>query len=161
MVDNIVIRKCDTKDEAAFVELNLKFMQEVMAENPYWTSLKMPTEEEMKGVFREALSMPEIISIFVSEVDGKVIGYANTWTVYSIFSRGKAITIDDLYIASEYRRSGIGQKIMEYLINFAKQNGYKRVQLHAETYNEKAHNFYKRLGLEGEEMIFFMKRIDS
>ncbi|SNS72416.1 hypothetical protein SAMN05446037_101882 [Anaerovirgula multivorans] len=84
MLDNLLIRECNAKDESAFIKLNLTFMQEVMAENPYWTSLKMPTEEEMRNVFKEALSMPEHIQIFVGEIDGEVIGYANTLMVYSI-----------------------------------------------------------------------------
>ncbi len=160
MLNNLIIRKCEAKDESAFIKLNLNFMHEVMAENPHWTSLKIPTEEEMKDVFREALSMPDNILIFVGEVDGKVIGYANTWTVYSIWSGGKSLTIDDLYIALPYRRNNMGQKMMEYLIDFAKQNGYKRVQLHAELDNEIAHSLYRKLGMNEEEMMFFMKQIN-
>jgi ribosomal protein S18 acetylase RimI-like enzyme len=159
MLGNIIIRKCETKDESAFVKLNLDFMQEILSTNPYWTSLKIPTEEEMKNILREALSMPEHILIFVCEVDGEVIGYANTCTTYSIWSRGKALTIDDLYITSSYRRSGIGEQLMEYLMGFAKHNGYKRVQLHAELNNEKAHNLYRKLGFSEEEIMFFMKRV--
>lgn len=157
---NIIIRECNAKDESAFVKLNLAFMQEVMAENPYWTALKMPTEEEMTIAFREALSMPDNILIFVAEVNGEVIGYANTWTVFSIWSGGKALTIDDLYVASPYRRSGIGEKIMEYLILYAEQKGYRRVQLHAELGNERAHNLYRKLGFSEEEMLFFLRRIE-
>ncbi|MCB2311906.1 GNAT family N-acetyltransferase [Clostridium tagluense] len=160
MIGTPIIRKCDAEDESSFVKLNLHFMQEVMAENPYWTSLKIPTEKEMKSMFREALIMPEHILIFVVEVDGEVIGYANTWTAYSIWSRGKALTIDDLYIFSHYRRSGIGEELMKYLIEFAKQNGYKRVQLHAELNNERAHSLYRKLGFSEEEIIFFMKQVE-
>ncbi|KUO69324.1 MAG: hypothetical protein APF77_16155 [Clostridia bacterium BRH_c25] len=160
MIDNLIIRECDAKDKTAFVKLNLDFMQEVMAENPYWTSLKIPSEEEMGSVFKEALSMPEHILIFVAEVDGKVVGYVNTWTVYSIWSGGKALTIDDLYIAAPYRRCGIGEKMMEYLIGYAEQNAYRRVQLHAEIDNGGAHNLYRKLGFTEEEILFFMKRIN-
>lgn len=160
MVDNLIIRKCDAEDKSAFIKLNLDFMKETMDENPYWTSLKIPTEEEMENVFKAALSMPEHIMIFVSEVDGEVAGYANTWTAYSIWSRGKVLTVDDLYIAAPYRRNGIGEKIMEYLIEFAKQNGYRRVQLHAELTNERAHSLYRKLGFVEEEIMFFMKQIE-
>jgi GNAT superfamily N-acetyltransferase len=160
MLENLIIRECNANDESAFVKLNMGFMQEVMAENPYWTSLKMPTEEEMKNIFREALSMPNHILIFVGEIDGQLIGYANTWTVYSIWSMGKALTIDDLYIALPYRKKGIGGKIMEYLMSFAKENGYKRVQLHAELNNHWAHRLYRKLGFSEEEIMFFMKKVE-
>lgn len=159
MLNKINIRKCELKDESEFIRLNLKFMEETLSANPYWTTLKMPTEEEMKNTFREALTMPENISIFVVEVDGKVIGYANVWTVYSIWSRGKTLTIDDLYIEEAFRRSGIGESVVKYIFQFAEENGYKRVQLHAELDNEKAHKLYEKLGFTGEEMKFFMKKI--
>lgn len=160
MSGDITVRKCDSKDESAFVKLNLDFMREAMAENPYWTSLKAPTEQEFNDIFKEALSMPEHILIFVAEIDGKVVGYANTWTAYSIWSRGKALTIDDLYIALPYRRRGIGEKMVECLIEFAEKNGYRRVQLHAELNNDKAHSLYRKLGFDGEGMMFFMKTIE-
>lgn len=159
-MNNIIIRQCCASDEAGFVKLNLQFMREVMEENPYWTTLKMLSEEEMKAVFHEALTKPQQIIIFVAELDNEIVGYANTWTVYSIFSGGKALTIDDLYIHTSYRRSGIGEKIMEYLNDFAVKNSYKRIQLHAELENKRAHNLYKKLGFNQEGMLFFMKKLD-
>lgn len=160
MFKNLVIRRCEPEDESAYIQLNMDFMQEVMSSNPYWASLRMPTEEEMKSVFKEAMNTPDEILIFVCEADGEVVGYTNTWTVYSIWSRGKSLIVDDLYIALDYRRSGIGKKMMEYLIEFAKNNGYRRVQLHAELDNEKAHGLYRKLGFSEEGILFFMKKLD-
>jgi len=159
MADNLVIRKCEAKDKSVFIKLNLDFMKEAMEENPYWTSLKIPAEEEMENVFGAALNMPEHIMIFVGEVDGEVVGYANTWTVYSIWSRGRVLTIDDLYVAAPYRRKGIGEKLTEHLLEYAERNGYRRVQLHAELTNERAHGLYRKLGFAEEELMFFMKQI--
>lgn len=159
MSGNLIIRECNAKDESAFVKLNLAFMQDIMSNNSYWSALKIPTEQEMAITFKEALSMPESIMIFVAEVEGEVIGYANTWTVYSIWSRGKTLSIDDLYIAAPYRRSGIGEKMMKYLIGFAERNGYKRVELHAELSNERAHGLYRKMGFSEEEMLFFMRKV--
>ena len=161
MAVNLIIRKCEAEDKLAFIKLNLDFMKETMEENPYWKSLKIPTEEEMECVFGAALNMPERITIFVCEVDGEVVGYANTWTVYSIWSRGRVLTIDDLYIAALYRRNGFGEKLMAYLLEYAEQKGYRRVQLHAELTNERAHGLYRKLGFAEEELMFFMKQIES
>jgi len=49
---------------------------------------------------------------------------------------------------------------MEYLIGYAEQNAYRRVQLHAEIDNGGAHNLYRKLGFTEEEILFFMKRIN-
>ncbi|QXM06533.1 GNAT family N-acetyltransferase [Crassaminicella indica] len=159
MFDQLMIRLCQSKDEEVYVKLNLDFMKAVKEEHPYWDSLKMPSEEEMRRTFREAIASPEHIMIIVAEIDKEVVGFANTWTVYSIWSRGKALTVDDLYVLPSYRRNGIGKKIMNYIIEYAENNDYKRVQLHAEIDNEKAHNLYRGLGFSQEEMLFFMKKL--
>jgi len=153
------IRKADFSDEGSFVALNIAFMQEVQAENPYWTSLSLPTHEAMGQRFRDALARPDQIQIFVAEFEGRVVGYANTWTVFSMWSGGKALTIDDLYINSSYRRSGFGDKMVEYLVQFAEKLDYTRVQLHAEVENTRAHNLYEKFGFSRENILFFMKPI--
>jgi GNAT superfamily N-acetyltransferase len=159
MSGDLTIRICTENDKSAFIRLNLEFMQEGMASNPYWAGLNQPSAEEMGSIFLEALAMPEYIQIFIAELNGEIVGYANTWTVYSIWSGGKALTVDDLYVAALYRKSGIGKSIMEYLTRYAEKHGYKRIQLHAEPENHKAHALYKKLKFKEEKMLFFMKPI--
>lgn len=161
MSNEFTVRPCEEKDREAFIRLNLAFMAEALEGNPYWATLKMPGEKELGETFGEALKRPEDIRIFVGELEGQVIGYANTWTVFSIWSRGRALTVDDLYVQKEYRRDGYGIRIMEYLSDFAEKEGYKRIQLHAEMDNERAHKLYRKLGYEEEEILFFMKKLNA
>jgi ribosomal protein S18 acetylase RimI-like enzyme len=159
MAENLVIRACTTKDEAAFIRLNTEFMQEAMTANPYWGTLGVPSPEEMGRIFREALAARETIQVFLAEVNGKPVGYANTWTVYSVWSGGLAFIVDDLYIAPDYRNRGIGEDLMKYLIHYAQERNYRRIQLHAESNNHTAHGLYRKLSFQEEEILFFMKRI--
>ena len=130
-----------------------------MASNPYWAKLNQPSAEELGSVFMEALTRPENIQIFCAEVNGEVAGYANTWTVYSIWSGGMALTVDDLYIALPFRGRGIGEAMMKYLMNYAEKHNFKRVQLHAEPDNHRAHSLYRKLKFQKEAMFYFMKLI--
>lgn len=139
--------------------MNLEFMKSERLKHPYWNKLKFPTEEEMKIVFKEAMSSKDEINIFVAEYNNKVVGYANTWCVYSIWTMGKSLIIDDLYICQEYRNKGYGKEVMKYLINYAKLNRCKRVQLNAEKNNIIAQNLYKKLDFADEDMVFFMKKL--
>jgi len=159
MLGNLIFRLCTVKDRAAFVRLNLEFMQEVMVSNPYWAKLNQPSEVEMERVFMEALAVPENIQIFVAELNGEIVGYANTWTVFSIWSGGKTLSIDDLYVSSPFRKNGVGEYLMQQLTRYAETQSYKRIQLHAEPDNHKAHALYKKLNFQEEEMLFFMKLI--
>lgn len=159
MDKNILIRKCEKRNEEEYIKLNLEFMEAVRSEHPYWNNLKFPTVEEMKGVFQEAITSPEKIQIFIAEKNNEVIGFANTWCVYSIWTQGQSLIIDDLYVAKEQRKQGIGMALMEFLIDYAKSNGFKRVELKAEKDNYIAHKLYKKLGFDDEEMVFFMKKL--
>lgn len=113
----------------------------------------------MKIVFNEAILLENKIKIFVAEYNNEIVGYANTWCVYSIWTMGESLIIDDLYIRQEYRNKGFGKEMMEHLINYAKSNKFKRVQLNTETDNIIAQNLYKTFGFSGEDMVFFMKKL--
>jgi ribosomal protein S18 acetylase RimI-like enzyme len=99
------------------------------------------------------------IKIFIIEKDNIVMGYANTWCVYSIWTMGKTLIIDDLFISKEFRNNGYGKREMNCLIDYSVSNGFKRIQLNAEKDNIIAQTLYKKLGFDGQDMVFFMKKI--
>lgn len=160
MDSNLVIRDCQTKDEKPYIAMNLEFMALVRREHHYWDNLKFPSEDEMREVFYQAISSPNDIKVFIIEEDNSVIGYVNTWCVYSVWTMGKSLIIDDLYISKEFRNNGYGKRVMNYLIDYSLSNGFKRMQLNTEKDNITAQALYKKLGFDGEDMIFFMKKIN-
>lgn len=159
MTHPLLIRPGLASDEQAFVRMNLEFMSETMASNPYWKTLGLPSPEEMGRVYREALEVPESIRIFVAELDGEVAGYANTWTTYSIWSRGKILMVDDLYVSLPYRKRHVGEGIMTFLAAYAQERDYRRIQLLAEGDNHRAHALYRKLAFQEEDMLFFMRKL--
>jgi len=161
MADNLTIRCCEKKDELTYVDLNLAFMEESLAEDPYWTRIKIPTRQAMGETFREALGMPELMTLFIAEIGGEACGFANIQRCYSIWSRGLTMTIDDLYITPAFRGQGIGEGMMDFIVAFAEDQGYHRIQLHSGLTNYKAHALYKKLGFEAEETSFFMKSLGT
>ena len=156
-----LVRRCEARDEGEWVRLNLQFMDEVKRDSEYWSTLKTPTETELRRIFAEILALPESVPVFVAERNGPVVAYANTCASYSVWSGGRALTVDDLYVEAGHRGQGIGRAIMEHLVRFAEQSGYRRVQLHAEMGNLAAHRLYLDLGLEAEDMRFFLKRLKA
>ena len=161
MPTQIQIRPCGPEDEAAFIQMNLQFIQEVRASNPYWDTLAVPGAADLGRVFREALACPEGIRIFIAELDGAVVGYANTWTVYSIWAGGKALILDDLYVDQACRNLGVGRRMLAFLADHARAQGFRRLQLHAETDNVKAHKLYREMGFQDEAMRFFVRPLQT
>lgn len=156
MDNGLKVRLCQPQDEEAYVKMNLTFMQEVRQGHAYWERIKFPTEEELRKVFREALSAPERIMIFMIEYGGRPVGYANTWCVYSVWMMGRTLTIDDLFIHEAHRHKGLGKKVVKAIIAYAKNHGMKRVQLMAEKDNDVANHVYRKCGFSDQEMLFFM-----
>jgi ribosomal protein S18 acetylase RimI-like enzyme len=159
MVEALTIRAASAEDEVAWVRLNQDFMREVADANPAWGTLKVPSAEDLGRVFREALAAPESIRVFVARMDGEIRAYANTWTVYSVWSGGLALTVDDLYVDPARRGHGIGEALMKHLEAYALERGCRRMQLHAEATNDRAQALYRKLGMHGEGMVFFRKNL--
>jgi ribosomal protein S18 acetylase RimI-like enzyme len=153
------VRKAENFDKNGYAELNLMFMKEVMDENPYWRQIEPPSISEMENIFIEATNGNNNMVIFVAEVNGKIVGYINAYEFYSIWSRGKSLDIDDLYVATEYRRKKIASALMDFAVKYAENNDFKRVQLLAEPDNFNAHYLYGKLGFEIKDMKFFMKTL--
>ena len=108
-------------------------------------------------MFIEALENPEHITIFMIECEGNIIGFANLMTIYSVWSKGRALIIDDLYLQPESRGKGLGKRVMKEIENYAINKGYKRLQFMSEDTNPEAKAFYTKIGYKPVAMSFYMK----
>lgn len=151
------IRPCKKSDQKAYIKLNREFMNYEIGDNIFWDQVKNSTEKTFEKVFQEAMDSPDLITIWILEVEGEMIGFVNLLTIYSIWSYGKALIIDDIYIREEQRGRGIGKEVMDAVVQYAKEKEYKRIQFQAEKNNEKAQAFYRKLGFEGTDMLFHAK----
>ena len=73
--------------------------------------------------------------------DGKIIG---TMALKKI--NNNTVRLKRMYVRAEYRRRGIAQKLLTQIIDFAKQNGYKKILLHTYPTMKNAQRFHKRNG---------------
>jgi len=106
------------------------------------------TNEELENLIQD-----ENNPIFVYEDEnGKVLGHC----FCQIFDKKessstfalKTLYIDDLCIDENARGKHIGKQMYEFVKNYAKQNGFYNVTLHAWACNPKAVGFYEHLGLK-------------
>ena len=80
----------------------------------------------------------DFTNILVYEKDGKIVGAI----VYSlIYDR---IEIEYIVVSDEYKRFGIGSKLLKYI----EKDGIKNITLEVRESNEVAINFYKKNGYE-------------
>lgn len=119
--------------------------------------VKKYTDEELAAIIEDD-SRP----IFVArDEQGVVMGYA--FCVYqqyvnnNILTDVKTLYIDDLCVDETLRGRRVGKQLYDYVLAFAKENGFYNVTLNVWTCNESAMRFYEKCGLKpqkvGMEMI--------
>lgn len=77
----------------------------------------------------------------VAEADGKVVGMALYYFVYSTW-KGRMIYLEDFVIEQAYRRKGIGQQLWNGLIEAGKERGCVLLKWQVVNTNTEAMKFY-------------------
>ena len=94
--------------------------------------------------------------VFISAVENdKLIGFCEGVLNYEIIENQKPVlTIWNVRVLPEYRKKGVGRKLMELAENFAKENSAIGIFLGADFENEMARGFYKKLGFKENYSYF-------
>lgn len=91
------------------------------------------------------------IFIALSEKDEQPLGFTLLYPKFSSVSAIKNWHIGDLYVKPQHRKLGIGNKLLETAINFARQGNALFVSLNTALDNYGAQNLYENFGFEKRE----------
>ena len=112
---------------------------------------KKYTDEELKEILAD-----DKTPVFVAEKDGSVLGYA--FCVHQQYINNnnmtdiKTLYIDDLCVDEAARGAHIGKALYEYVIDYAKKQGYYNVTLNVWADNVNAVKFYEKIGLKVQKI---------
>lgn len=98
------------------------------------------TEEQLIKAFNDKL-----FDFYVAEADNDIVGLALFFNYYSTW-KGKSIYLEDLVVKENHRRLGIGQKLLDTVIDHAEKNDYKNVLWQVLDWNTSAIEFYQKKG---------------
>ena len=96
--------------------------------------------------------------IWFAEEEGKIVGYiiGANWTQSEMnkleigpHTLGEVV---DLFIEEDYRRQGIGTKMLQMMEDYFKEKGCDSMWVQVFAPNEKAHNTYKKFGFIDREI---------
>ena len=96
---------------------------------------------------RDGFGPEKVFDFLVAEENNKIIGLALYYWSYSTW-KGKCIYLEDLIVTHEQRRTGIGRKLFEQLIQIAKAKDARRLSWQVLEWNEPAIEFYKSIGAQ-------------
>ena len=87
-------------------------------------------------------------AIFVAESDsGEITGWLHIMPRILLLSRPLA-EIGGLIVAKNYRRKGVGQRLMKSGESWAKKHKYKGIIVRSDTKRPESHHFYPQIGYE-------------
>lgn len=115
------------------------------------------TEADMQGFLDQYYSteqlgtelMDEETFFFFAEVDGVPVAYFQFKEEYKNFAeikKWKALELKRIYVLTAYHGTGIAQKLMDFILNFAMEKKYEVLWLGVWEHNVRAQKFYAKYG---------------
>ncbi len=151
MNDGILVRYAETKDIERILELLVEVNHVHAEKRPdlFIDGRRKYEREDLKKI----LSDP-VRPVFVAALKDKdlVIGYAMTEITKSNGKRSLTkrtdLYIDDICVDFNFRRMGAGEKLFDYVKEYAKKIGCYSVTLHVWECNPGARAFYEKMGMK-------------
>ncbi|WP_286902169.1 GNAT family N-acetyltransferase [Thermocrispum sp.] len=95
--------------------------------------------------------------LVVVEHEGAVVGTAQLSYIPGLSRRGALrAQIEGVRVRSDQHGTGLGERMMRWLIDTARERGADVVQLTSDVSREGAHRFYQRLGFQPTHVGFKM-----
>lgn len=104
-------------------------------------------EAHISRTFEQLAAHPDHGTILVFEWEGQIAGYAVLINFWSNEYGGIVLSIDELYIAAEFRGKGIGTHFIQFLHNTRFHNAVA-LELEVIPYNTRALKLYEKLGFK-------------
>jgi ribosomal protein S18 acetylase RimI-like enzyme len=91
-----------------------------------------------------------VIFVALDNQNGKIIpaGFTQLYPSYSSVRAQKNWILNDLYVEVMHRKQGIGRKLIEAAVQFAKEHGATFIQLETMQDNITAQRLYEAIGFE-------------
>ena len=118
-----------------------------------------PLATERAQAIWKTIESRDDIRYFVAVDRQKVVSSCNIAIVPNLTRSGASWAVIENVVTDEaYRRRGIGKRLMEMAIEFAKSRGCYKVCLLSNSTRAEAHKFYEELGFSGTAKVgFYLK----
>jgi GNAT superfamily N-acetyltransferase len=90
-------------------------------------------------------AQPAVFAHVAEAPDGRVAGMALWFLSYSTWLGTHGIHLEDLYVRHEFRRTGLGNRLLGTLAELCVERGYGRLEWSVLDWNESARGFYASL----------------
>ncbi len=96
--------------------------------------------------------------IFVVESRNAIVGFVGLFVTQEEWESEKSLYISDLVVLEKYRGLGLGTKLLEYVEDYAKQQGAKFIKIGALEKNHGALDLYRKMGF-ADYLVVLLKTL--
>ena len=148
MPEKVKIRKAKTRDIPAVVEMAQEMWDMHVSMCPSFLRHTADAQKLMKNYCRRIINGKKSF-ILLAEVNRKIAGYllAKEKAIPAVYKNHITGYVNDLYVKKQYRKKGIGKKLMKEAEKLLKKYKYSFYSLKVNTQNRGTHTFYKSLGM--------------
>jgi GNAT superfamily N-acetyltransferase len=106
--------------------------------------LAPPDQDAQIRLRRDCLGDKPKYQAFMGKVGDKYVSYVIFFFTYSSFLALPTLFLEDIFVLEEYRRSGVGKKMFDFLKETAKREGSGRIEFTVLKWNKSAQEFYEK-----------------
>src|SRR5688572_7291923 len=137
---NIDIRVAELKDYGTLYSMMREFA--AFQKTPERLTLSLEQMRLDKDIFN--------CFVAVTSTD-EIVGFSTWFFAYYSWT-GKAVYMDDLFVIESYRGHGIGSRLLQAVIDLAKQENCTKVKWQVSKWNEPGISYYKKMGASIDEV---------
>jgi GNAT superfamily N-acetyltransferase len=118
------------------------------------------TEKAQQRMIEGLSNYPKAV-VLLARDSGIFVGLLTAFENFSTFTAKPMINVHDVFVLKEYRGKSIGRKLMNAIIDEARERKCIRVTLEVRKDNVKAQNLYQSLGFDETEpgMFYWRKNL--
>jgi ribosomal protein S18 acetylase RimI-like enzyme len=150
----ITIRRATPGDARA-----ISAVWEIVCAERVYTAVNRPFTPQQEQDYIAPLSDRE--GIFLAEVDGRTVGFQSLdlWAKYT--DSFAHVGVMGTIILPEWRRKGVGRRLAEHTLDFARANGYEKIVIYVRAGNGGARAFYRGLGFVPKGVLARQVKMDG
>ena len=124
--------------------------------NQYRIFYGQPSDlEGAKEFIKERMEHNESIIFLAKSEEGTPAGFVQLYPIFTSVGMNRKWLLNDLFVAEDYRRHGVGKALMDQAKEFALETKAAGILLETTKDNVTAQALYERSGYEKENSVYF------
>lgn len=111
-----------------------------------------PDRAKQVAGLRLIMAEPKTGQLFAARAQGKVVGMVSLLFTVSTALGKPVCWLEDMVVSKDARGQGLGSKLLNHAVAYAKDQGFGRITLLTDLANKDAQRFYARHGFSHSEM---------